>query len=402
MVATAVYRPVVITLDPGAGKICWANGHRDSDALGSIFCADLDGSKVEEIQVGGRTPRAFALDTAAGRIYWHDGYDGTIRRAGLDGSNVEELINTRSETVALALDTVGGKIYWTDFSSYKILRADLDGSRQEELVGHQMGLLSPVGLALDLEARKMYWTNGYVIRRAGLDGAHLEDVIVVERRATICLPPIALDVARGHIYWAVTEDEISVIRRANLDGSDVEDFVSIPFPSWPCAIALDFRAPVPAALDIRPGSCPNPVNIRSRGVVPAAITGTGSFDAAEIDVDSLVLKRTDGVGGSLAPIRRRSGRIGAVEDVTTPFDAEPCECHELAGDGYDDLLIKFSTLEMTRILELGSEAPGSPVMLTVSGSTLDGTPFVASDCILLIGSRASPRSGDLIHGGAKH
>jgi glucose/arabinose dehydrogenase len=59
------------------------------------------------------------------------------------------------------------------------------------------------------------------------------------------------------------------------------------------------RIVVPAqpALDIRPGSCPNPLNRRSRGVLPVALMGTEHFDVTDIDVSTLTIGR----GGSVRP-----------------------------------------------------------------------------------------------------
>ena len=74
--------------------------------------------------------------------------------------------------------------------------------------------------------------------------------------------------------------------------------------------AYEFRFGVGASLDIKPGACPNPLNVRSRGVVPMAVLGSESFDVTEIDVDSLALTRTDGAGGCGGQLNvgRRHGR----------------------------------------------------------------------------------------------
>lgn len=59
------------------------------------------------------------------------------------------------------------------------------------------------------------------------------------------------------------------------------------------------------SLDIKPGSCPNPINPVSQGKTPVALAGSVAFDVASIDVESI---RLEGV----APIRH------SVEDVTSP------------------------------------------------------------------------------------
>ena len=50
---------------------------------------------------------------------------------------------------------------------FKIQRANLDGSQVEDLI---TGLISPVGIALDVGRGKMYWTDSYTdkIQRANI------------------------------------------------------------------------------------------------------------------------------------------------------------------------------------------------------------------------------------------
>ncbi len=141
-------------------------------------------------------------------------------------------------------------------------------------------------------------------------------------------------------------------------------------------------------LDIKPGSCPNPVNPRSKGVVSIAIVGSSSFDVTQIDVDSLTLVRADGVGGIVTPTTRNRRARVSTEDVATPLDDDPCACHELGGDGIDDLLLKFSTPALAIALELASLQPGASLVLTVGGSLMDGSEFEASDCIVIVGRNA--------------
>jgi hypothetical protein len=139
-------------------------------------------------------------------------------------------------------------------------------------------------------------------------------------------------------------------------------------------------------IDIKPGSCPNPLNPRSKGVLPAAILGTMDFDVHDIDPMTLVLE------DAIEPIWT------AYEDVTTPVaaDAGECECTEEGPDGYMDLTMKFRTVDV--VDALGSLEPGAVIPLTISGSLLDGTPFFGVDCMVVVGrgswmlpERARPR-----------
>lgn len=146
------------------------------------------------------------------------------------------------------------------------------------------------------------------------------------------------------------------------------------------------------ALDIRPGGCPNPLNRNNHGVLPVALIGSNgigkngilTFDVRDVDVDSVRLSRVDHVGGSVAPHEGPPGPHSTFEDMATPLVGAPCECHDLGGDGVEDLLLKFETDELVAALELDALPPGSQVELVVSGKLMDGTPFAATDCVILV------------------
>jgi hypothetical protein len=146
-----------------------------------------------------------------------------------------------------------------------------------------------------------------------------------------------------------------------------------------------------ANLDIKPGSCPNPVNPGSRGVVPVAIVGSPVFDVTMVTPDSLTLARADGLGGRVSPVSGRQGPKIAIDDVATPCAGEPCACHELEGDGIADLSLKFSTPDLTRVLELDALPRGTTVELVLRGALEDGTTFEAVDCIMILGRHRVPR-----------
>ena len=203
--------------------------------------ASLDGSNVQDMVTGFGRPVGIALDMSVGKMYWTDRDKlsvsdpearSSIHRANLDGTNIETLVlGGNSIKEHIALDTSGGKIYWTDwgnFSDDKIQRANLDGSNVEDLV---TGLNNPRGIALDVSQRKMYWTNDGKIQCANLDGSNIQDLLIAGPRQS----GIALDVASGKIYWA--DQNSNKIRRANLDGTNVEDVVALP--GLPVDIDLD-------------------------------------------------------------------------------------------------------------------------------------------------------------------
>ena len=145
---------------------------------------------------------------------------------------------------------------------------------------------------------------------------------------------------------------------------------------------------ITVSLDIKPGSCPNPLNRRSRGVLAAALLGTADFDATTIDVSSVLLARADGVGESVAPHEGPPGPHSIFEDVASPFEGQPCECDDLGGDGIIDLAMKFKTPDVVAALLLNELPAGATVELVVTGMLLDGTSFEARDCVTIVPPRA--------------
>lgn len=128
-------------------------------------------------------------------------------------------------------------------------------------------------------------------------------------------------------------------------------------------------------LDIKPGSCPNPFNVKSRGVLPVAILGTESLDVHNINPSTVLLTRGEYPG--VLPLR------WSYEDVATPFYGPTCECHDLNGDGYLDLALKFDTQELVETLGLDEEA-GNTITIWLTGNLvqeLGGTPIRGRDCV---------------------
>lgn len=158
---------------------------------------------------------------------------------------------------------------------------------------------------------------------------------------------------------------------------------------WDIALTEFQLDPVDVAMDIKPGSCPNPLNVKNQGVLPVAILGTPDFDVSEVDLNTVKLE-------GKTPLR------WAFEDVATPLETliegvEPCfNCTEEGPDGFLDLTLKFDTQEILSQLGLGSDAlvdvipedlipsDGECIVLTLTGYLYDGTPIRGEDTVLII------------------
>jgi len=139
------------------------------------------------------------------------------------------------------------------------------------------------------------------------------------------------------------------------------------------------------AVDIKPGSCPNPLNVKSKGVLPVAILGTDDYDVTTIDPTSIRLTGVE-------PLR------SSFEDVATPVsDSNDCNCTTDGPDGFLDLTLKFKT---QRIVEaIGDVNDGDVRALTLTGVLFDPmpleTPIEGADCILIRGRHMPFNKADI-------
>jgi hypothetical protein len=110
------------------------------------------------------------------------------------------------------------------------------------------------------------------------------------------------------------------------------------------------------AVDVKPGSDVNPLNLKSNGVLPVAILGSDSMDAAMIDPASLLFN-------GVSPLR------WSYEDVWSH-------------DGYEDMVLKFSTPEIAA--SLGGVQSGDIVTLTMEGYLFDGTMVLGDETVWIV------------------
>ena len=139
------------------------------------------------------------------------------------------------------------------------------------------------------------------------------------------------------------------------------------------------------AVDIKPSSCPNPVNVKSSGVLPIAVLGTEDVNVITIDPTSIRL-------AGVEPLR------SVYEDVAGPVsDSNDCNCITDGPDGFLDLTLKFKT---QRIVEaIGDVNDGDVRVLTLTGVLFDPmpleTPIEGADCILIKGWHKAPNKADI-------
>ncbi|MCK5251449.1 MAG: hypothetical protein KAQ96_00815 [Thermoplasmata archaeon] len=107
--------------------------------------------------------------------------------------------------------------------------------------------------------------------------------------------------------------------------------------------------PAEADIDIKPGSCPNSINLKSKGKVPVAILTTSDFDATDVDPSTVEF-------AGAAPVK------WSKKDVDK--------------DGDKDLVFHFKTQELD-LVKGDTEA-------TLTGQTTDGTPITGTDSVRIV------------------
>lgn len=120
--------------------------------------------------------------------------------------------------------------------------------------------------------------------------------------------------------------------------------------------AAVFSPVIPVAIDIKPGSFPNSINLGNEGSVPVAIFSTATFDATTVDPLTVTL--------ASAPVTLKGkGRpMFSKEDIN--------------GDGLLDLVVHVST-QMLQLSEGDTEA-------ILEGQTYDGMHITGTDSVRIV------------------
>lgn len=187
------------------------------------------------------------------------------------------------------------------------------------------------------------------------------------------MPPVVEDVAPSEQACFDVEFTGTNSPMGTFDLNFKDDASGAILGSIPTEATCDVEIEV--AVDVKPTSCPNPINCRSKGTLPAAILGTSDFDVTQVDPESIRL-------GGIAP------EHWALEDVAAPADLltgkEDCDldCTTAGPDGFLDLTLKFDNQEI--VSQLDAADGQMCLLLELTGNLkpeFGGTPIVGEDVV---------------------
>ena len=180
-------------------------------------------SLVSRAKGNGVVARIFFLDLGAGRVL----------SANPDGSDLQTLLSEgRKLPDGLAVDVAARHLYWTNMGNPKandgsIFRSDLDGRNMTTIIAPG-GTFTPKQLQLDKPTGKLYWSDreGMRVMRSNPDGSQVETLVetgrgdVDRRDQTRWCVGITIDPERKQIYWTQKGPDnagLGRIFRANID-----------------------------------------------------------------------------------------------------------------------------------------------------------------------------------------
>jgi sugar lactone lactonase YvrE len=158
--------------------------------------------------------------------------DGRLFSINPDGSEKTFIARGCPVPDGVAVDVEAGHIYWTNMgvppaNDGSIERVDLDGSNRTTIVPSG-GTYTPKQLHLDAIGRKLYWGDreGMRVMRCDLDGSNVETLVQTgqgdddRRDETRWCVGVAVDHVDGHLYWTQkgpSDAGLGRILRAGID-----------------------------------------------------------------------------------------------------------------------------------------------------------------------------------------
>jgi parallel beta-helix repeat protein len=180
------------------------------------------------------------------------------------------------------------------------------------------------------------------------------------------------------VYWPVQKTGDYLVQVAPQAGVTPTSTYSLTFRSGNTTIALAQNLPVsqipsqgygvtvsaagqtstfiPVGIEIKPGSSPASINLKSNGLVPVAVLGSATFDVRQIDPTTVRL------AGAAVALKGNGQPMASYEDVN--------------GDGITDLVVHVPTQAL--------QLTPADVKASLVGFLLDGTEIKGSEPIQIV------------------
>jgi hypothetical protein len=348
----------------------------DATTVVSVYERDDDGDATHrDFGPSSQANRGVAVTPVDNNVWVANSGVGTVTRLDNDGEIVA-VIETGDSPTGVAVDA-SGKVWVTNLGSDNAVRIDPDGGADG---------LGAVDLTVDLgpgaspynysdmtgavvvgsTSPQGFWTVTQDSGEAGSEWGRLTwntepeasepagSEIVVEIRTSDTEAGLGgqafVPVSNGELFSSFGRFiEVRVTLKASPDGLSpvLSDIRVQPAETEPAGTEV--------AVDIKPGSYPNSINIkRTTGVIAVAVLGGDDFDVSTIDVASLRFGPDQAV-----PAHDLRNPMQHVEDVD--------------GDGYLDLVSHYV------VGETGLEVGDTEACLI--GATLGGTPIEGCDSV---------------------
>ena len=343
---------------PDGSKLAFSS---DRDGNAEIYVMNADGSGQTRLTNNTATDGEPAWSPDGSKIAFNSDRDGSvdvyeIYVMNADGTSQTRLTNNTTVDIRPAWSPDGSKIAFDSDrdGNLEIYVMNANGSGQANLTNNPANdataAWSPDGtkIAFDSYRDNPSQAENYVMNADGTGQTNLSNSNSTDEGSQAWSPDGAKIVfhsslAGNYEIYVRNADGSGVTRLTFNSATDVRpDWQPLPSP------------PTSVTVDIKPGSFPNSVNPKSKGVIPVAILTTGTFDATTVD-----------------PLSVKFGPDGAVEAHGQGH------LEDVDGDGDLDLVLHFKTQAT------GIQCGDTSASLT--GKTFGGQDIIGSDSINTVG-----------------